>query len=63
MINIVYATTNPGKFAEVSKLFAPHRIILHSPQEYGIQITPPLKPKLIATSSPTTVLFSETTLG
>ena len=38
MINIVYATTNPAKFAEVSKLFAPHRIILHSPQEYGIQI-------------------------
>lgn len=38
MTKIVHATTNPGKFAEVSKLFAGHGIIVHSPSEYGVDI-------------------------
>lgn len=36
MTDIVYATGNPGKFAEVRELFAEVGITLHSPQEYGI---------------------------
>lgn len=38
MKEIVYATTNPGKFAEVAKLFAGHHIQIHSPSEYGATI-------------------------
>lgn len=38
MKKIIYATTNPGKFNEVSKLFAGHKITIHSPQEFGVAI-------------------------
>jgi XTP/dITP diphosphohydrolase len=34
-MKVVYATTNPGKFTEVSKLFGEHKISIHSPQEIG----------------------------
>lgn len=35
---IVYATTNPGKFAEVQKLFAGHGTIIHSAADYQVDI-------------------------
>jgi len=38
MNNIVYATTNPGKFKEVSDLFAGHGIVIHAPSEFGLAI-------------------------
>lgn len=38
MKEIVYATTNPGKFSEVAKLFAGHGITIHSPSEYSVAI-------------------------
>jgi XTP/dITP diphosphohydrolase len=38
MTDIVYATTNPGKFAEVEKLFAGHGIKIHSATEYGVKV-------------------------
>jgi len=38
MINIVYATTNPGKFSEVQKLFAGHNMTIHSAAEYNVNI-------------------------
>lgn len=38
MIPIVYATTNPGKFAEVAKLFAGHDIVIHSAAEYQVNL-------------------------
>jgi len=37
-MNIVYATTNPGKFTEVAKLFSGHGITIHSAAEYQIDI-------------------------
>ena len=41
MKEIVYATTNPGKFGEVSKLFLAHGILLHSPSDYGVLVEVP----------------------
>lgn len=41
MTDIVYATTNPGKFTEVQKLFAGHKITIHSAAEYNINIDVP----------------------
>lgn len=38
MIKIVYATTNPGKFAEVQKIFASHGINICSAADYHIDI-------------------------
>ena len=38
MTSIVYATTNPGKFAEVSKLFTGHHLSIHSAADYNIDI-------------------------
>ena len=38
MNQIVYATTNPGKFAEVSKLFTGYNLSIHTPAEYGVEI-------------------------
>ncbi len=38
MSNIVYATTNPGKFSEVKKLFAGHGITIHSATTYKLDI-------------------------
>jgi XTP/dITP diphosphohydrolase len=38
MTDIVYATTNPGKFAEVSKLFAGHNITIKSAADYKVDI-------------------------
>src|SRR3989339_1727442 len=38
MTNIVYATTNPGKFTEVSKLFAGHGVTIKSPADYQVKI-------------------------
>lgn len=38
MTDIVYATTNPGKFAEVAKLFAGHNTPIHSAVEYNVNI-------------------------
>jgi XTP/dITP diphosphohydrolase len=38
MTKIVYATTNPGKFAEVEKLFAGHNITIHSAADYGVNL-------------------------
>lgn len=38
MIPIVYSTTNPGKFAEVQKLFAGHGTTIHSAAEYQVNI-------------------------
>ena len=38
MTNIVYATTNPVKFKEVSDLFAGHGIVIHAPSEFGLSI-------------------------
>lgn len=38
MIDIVYATTNPGKFTEVAKLFSGHGITIHSAADYHINI-------------------------
>ncbi len=37
-MNIVYATTNPGKFAEVQKIFAGNNINIHSASEYKVDI-------------------------
>lgn len=36
MNNIVYATTNPGKFSEVQKIFAHHNVGIKSLLDYGI---------------------------
>lgn len=38
MSDIVYATTNPGKFAQVEKIFAHHSIKLKSPSDYGAKV-------------------------
>lgn len=38
MITIVYATTNPGKFAEVAKLFAGHNTVIKSAADYHVNI-------------------------
>ncbi len=38
MTDIVYATTNPGKFTEVSKLLAGYNLTIHAPSEYGVDI-------------------------
>lgn len=38
MTDIIYVTTNPGKFAEVQKLFMGHNIQIHSPAEYNANI-------------------------
>lgn len=38
MTNIVYATTNPGKFAEVQKIFAGHDIAIRSAADYKVDI-------------------------
>lgn len=38
MPKLVYATTNPGKFAEVQKLFSGHSLTINAPSEYGINI-------------------------
>lgn len=38
MTDIVYATTNPGKFTEVAKLFAGHGITIHSAADYHVDI-------------------------
>lgn len=37
-MNLVYATTNPGKFTEVNRLFAVHGLTLHAPSEYGVSL-------------------------
>lgn len=41
MISIVYATTNPGKFAEVSKLFSGHNLKIKSAADYNLNIDVP----------------------
>jgi XTP/dITP diphosphohydrolase len=41
MTDIVYATTNPGKFTEVSKLFAGHGITIKSAADYKVDIDVP----------------------
>ncbi len=41
MTNIVYATTNPGKFTEVQKLFAGHNINIKSAADYKVDIDVP----------------------
>jgi XTP/dITP diphosphohydrolase len=38
MKNLVYATTNPGKFKEVSKFFQANNLQLHLPSEYGVDL-------------------------
>lgn len=38
MTDIVYATTNPGKFAEVQKIFAGQGITIHSAADYKVDI-------------------------
>lgn len=38
MPKLVYATTNPGKFAEVQKILAHHGIEISSPAELGIHL-------------------------
>lgn len=38
LIPLIYATTNPGKFAEVAKLFAGHDVVIHSPNEFGVKL-------------------------
>ena len=38
MSDIVYATTNPGKFAQVEKIFAHHGIKLKSPSDFGAKV-------------------------
>lgn len=38
MNQLVYMTTNPGKFEEVSKLFLAHSLTLHSPQEFALKL-------------------------
>lgn len=38
MSKLIYATTNPGKFSEVSNLFAGHGIVIHSPAEFGVEL-------------------------
>ncbi|MFH2085418.1 MAG: non-canonical purine NTP pyrophosphatase [bacterium] len=38
MKQIIYATTNPGKFSEVSKLFTGHGITIHAPSEFNIEL-------------------------
>jgi len=38
MTDIVYATGNPGKFAQVQKIFAHHGIKLMSPADFGVKI-------------------------
>jgi len=38
-MKLIYATTNPGKFEEVQKLFSSHHLPLHSPQEFGVSLT------------------------
>lgn len=35
---VIYATTNPGKFVEVSKLFRESGLELHRPFEYGVTL-------------------------
>lgn len=37
-MKIVYATTNPGKFEEVSKLFTVHELMIHTPKEFGVNL-------------------------
>lgn len=38
MTKIIYATTNPGKFNEVKKIFAHHNVNIYSPMELGHSI-------------------------
>lgn len=38
MTDIVYATTNPGKFAEVKKIFKHHGLEIKSPSDYGVKV-------------------------
>jgi XTP/dITP diphosphohydrolase len=38
MTNIVYATSNPGKFAQVQKIFAHHGIKLVSPSDFAVKV-------------------------
>lgn len=38
MTKIIYATTNPGKFNEVKKIFAHHNVNIYSPMEFGHSI-------------------------
>jgi len=38
MTDIVYATTNPGKFAEVQKIFSGYDISIHSASEFGVDL-------------------------
>lgn len=40
-MTIVYATTNPGKFSEVQKLFAGHGIAIKSAADYQVDIDVP----------------------
>ncbi len=36
--SLVYATTNPGKLAEVAKLLSAHNIVVQSPADYDIHL-------------------------
>lgn len=38
MNRLIYATTNPGKFSEVKKIFAHHTLNIFSPMDLGINI-------------------------
>lgn len=38
MTKIIYATTNPGKFKEVQKIFAHHHVNIYSPLDFGKNI-------------------------
>jgi XTP/dITP diphosphohydrolase len=40
-VQLVYATTNPGKFSEVAKFFSAHSLTIHSPTEYGVELEVP----------------------
>lgn len=37
-MKIIYATTNPGKFNEVKKIFAHHKVNIYSPMDFGQSI-------------------------
>lgn len=38
MTKIIYATTNPGKFKEVAKIFKHHNVNIYSPKDLGIEL-------------------------
>lgn len=38
MTDIVYATTNPGKYAEVQKIFSGHGIMIHPASKYRVNL-------------------------